>query len=238
MIADLVRKVDVLTEEVATLRTQVAVPEETELKCVYGLGPAASKVYGVDRGLSIGGYGEALYVNFVGDEEDDDLDSLELRSRTVLYIGYKFTESIVFNSEIEFEHATTEGRRTTAKRAASSGRVRRPRLLVPEVERARRSAARADGLHQRGPRAALLLRRAAPRDRAAILPRPGARTASACSAHRREPRVPRLRDERLQRAGLQRRGHPRRPPERQPRAREDFAFVGRVDWTPEPMPGC
>ncbi|MEN8161728.1 MAG: hypothetical protein ABFS41_16785, partial [Myxococcota bacterium] len=48
-IADLVRKVDVLTDEVATLRTQVAVPEEPELKSAYGLGPAASKVYGVAR---------------------------------------------------------------------------------------------------------------------------------------------------------------------------------------------
>ena len=29
--------------------------------------------------------------------------------RMVLYLGYKFNESILFNSEIEFEHGTTEG---------------------------------------------------------------------------------------------------------------------------------
>jgi opacity protein-like surface antigen len=100
-IAELVRKVDVLTDEVATLRTQVAVPQETELKSAYGFGPAASKIYGIERGLSIGGYGEANYINFIGG--NDRSDAL----RTVLYLGYKFTDSIVFNSEIEFEHGTT-----------------------------------------------------------------------------------------------------------------------------------
>ena len=106
-IAELVRKVDVLTDEVADLRTQVAVPEEQELKSSYGLGPAASRVYGTSRGLTIGGYGEANYINFIGDEEDDDLDRADAL-RTVLYFGYKFTDRIVFNSEIEFEHGTTE----------------------------------------------------------------------------------------------------------------------------------
>ena len=107
VIAELVRKVDVLTDEVGALRTQVAVPEETELKSQYGLGPAASKVYGTSRGISLGGYGEANYVNFVGDAGDDDLDRSNAL-RTVLYVGYKFTDRIVFNSEIEFENATTE----------------------------------------------------------------------------------------------------------------------------------
>jgi hypothetical protein len=105
-IAELVRRVDVLTEEVSDLRTQVAVPEEAELKSAYGFGPAASKIYGVERGLSIGGYGEANYINFIGDEEDTDLDRSDAL-RTVLYLGYKFTDRILFNSEIEFEHATT-----------------------------------------------------------------------------------------------------------------------------------
>ena len=107
-IAELVRKVDVLTDEVADLRTQVAVPEEAELKSAYGLGPAASRVYGVSRGLSLGGYGEANYINFIGHESDDDSDRTNAL-RTVLYVGYKFSDRIVFNSEIEFENATTEG---------------------------------------------------------------------------------------------------------------------------------
>jgi hypothetical protein len=118
VIADLVRRVDVLTDEVSTLRTQVAVPEEPELKSAYGFGPAASKVYGVQRGISIGGYGEANYINFIGDEEDTDLDRSDAL-RTVLYLGYKFTDRIVFNSEIEFEHGTT----SNVNNGAGSGSV-------------------------------------------------------------------------------------------------------------------
>jgi hypothetical protein len=118
VIADLVRRVDVLTDEVGALRTQVAVPEEPELKSAYGFGPAASKVYGVARGLSLGGYGEANYINFIGDEENSDLDRSDAL-RTVLYLGYKFSESIVFNSEIEFEHGTT----SNVNNGAGSGSV-------------------------------------------------------------------------------------------------------------------
>jgi opacity protein-like surface antigen len=106
-IAELMRKVDVLTDEVATLRTQVAVPEEAELKSAYGLGPSASKIYGVQRGISLGGYGEANYINSLGQEDGDTPDRADAL-RTVLYLGYKFSDRILFNSEIEFEHATTE----------------------------------------------------------------------------------------------------------------------------------
>jgi hypothetical protein len=102
-IVDLERKVDVLVDEIARLRTQVAVPEETELKSAYGLGPAASKVYGIERGLSIGGYGEANYSNRLSGDSDDTGDAL----RFVQYIGYKFNENIILNTEIEYEHATT-----------------------------------------------------------------------------------------------------------------------------------
>jgi hypothetical protein len=99
------RKTGVLTEEVEKLRTQLVIPEETEYKSVYGLGPAASKIYQVNKGLSIGGYGEGFYQNRVEDpnNEGDNADFLRL----VLYTGYKFTDKILFNSEIEFEHATT-----------------------------------------------------------------------------------------------------------------------------------
>lgn len=105
-IAELERKLDVLASELDRVRTQVAVPEEPELKSLYGLGPAASKIYGVERGLSIGGYGEANYRNFIGDRNEGDLDRADFL-RMVLYFGYKFTENIVFNSEIEFEHGST-----------------------------------------------------------------------------------------------------------------------------------
>lgn len=69
----------------------------------FGLGPAASKVYEKDQGLSIGGYGEMLYQGYEGGSSPDRLDFL----RAVFYFGYKFNEHWVFNSEIEFEHAST-----------------------------------------------------------------------------------------------------------------------------------
>ncbi len=102
-IAELERVVQALASELARTREDIAVPEDAELKSSYGMGPAASKVYGLSRGLSIGGYGEAFYRNFISDKtsEQDTIDFL----RAVLYLGYKFSDSIVFNSEIEIEHA-------------------------------------------------------------------------------------------------------------------------------------
>jgi hypothetical protein len=58
---------------------------------------------GTDEGVSLGGYGEALYQRRNGGARDE-LDAL----RTVLYVGYHFDEHWVFNSEIEFEHAGDE----------------------------------------------------------------------------------------------------------------------------------
>ena len=104
-VKNLERKTDILSQEVEKLRTNLAIPEEKALKSAYGLGPAASKVYQVGKGLSIGGYGEANYQKIVSDEgkAKDNADF----ERLVLYVGYKFTDWILFNSEIEFEHGTT-----------------------------------------------------------------------------------------------------------------------------------
>jgi hypothetical protein len=104
-IAALERQVQTLTEEISKLRTESAVPEEKPLASEYGLGPAASKVYGRDRGVSIGGYGELNYTNPIDDEGTSFARADALR--LITYLGYKFNESIVFNSEIEFEHGRT-----------------------------------------------------------------------------------------------------------------------------------
>jgi len=103
---ELGHKTDALTEVVETMRTALVIPEEKELKSSYGLGPAASKVYQVDQGLSIGGYGEVNFQTFVDDKGPDDKNNADME-RLVLYVGYKFTDSIIFNSEIEFEHSST-----------------------------------------------------------------------------------------------------------------------------------
>ena len=102
------RKTGILAEEMETLKSKFTLPETVEYKSLYGLGPAASKVYQMPRGLSIGGYGEASAIFFVGDNEGpskrSDVGDLV---RFVTYIGYKFSDRIILNSEIEFEHATT-----------------------------------------------------------------------------------------------------------------------------------
>lgn len=105
-VAVLDRKTSVLAEEVEKIRTEMFIPDDIEYKSAYGLGPAASKVYQVGKGLSVGGYGEFNYQTTVGDQVDNTKDNADYE-RLVLYVGYKFTDNILFNSEIEFEHAST-----------------------------------------------------------------------------------------------------------------------------------
>src|SRR6185295_5655017 len=108
-LAELERRIDVLAAEIEKLRSGSA-SSNAPLSPSHGLGPAASKVYSRDRGVSIGGYGEALYQNFDSRTDAgtraDESDTLDL-VRAVLYFGYKFDKGIVLNSEIEYEHATT-----------------------------------------------------------------------------------------------------------------------------------
>ncbi|MBW2499293.1 MAG: hypothetical protein JRF61_18580 [Deltaproteobacteria bacterium] len=105
---DVEEQVEVLAEELGRLRSIFVVPEEIAYESFSGLGPAASKVYKRDRGLSIGGYGEVRLRKFV-DKEDDDEDDIFDALRAVLYTGYKFNENWVVNSELEFEHGGTSG---------------------------------------------------------------------------------------------------------------------------------
>ena len=116
-IAALERQVQLLTDELAKLRTETALPEEKPLESANGLGPAASKIYARDRGVSIGGYGELVYTNPLADQGTTVARADAVR--LITYLGYKFNESIVFNSEIEFEHALTG----TTTQSAGSGEV-------------------------------------------------------------------------------------------------------------------
>jgi len=68
-----------------------------------GLGAAASKVYYSKNPLSIGGYGEMYYSH----QKHVGTDETEV-ARFVPYIGYKFSDNIILNSEIEFEHGGAE----------------------------------------------------------------------------------------------------------------------------------
>lgn len=103
------RQIEIITRELEEIQLgqEIVVEADTGM---YGLGPAASKVYRVGQGVSIGGYGEMLYENFAREREDgsasDKTDQLDLL-RGVVYVGYKFNDRFLFNSEIEVEHAST-----------------------------------------------------------------------------------------------------------------------------------
>jgi len=106
------RKIEILTREVEKSKIGKAlapVPQQGH----HGFAPAASKVYQANKGVSIGGYGEMVYEDF-SSTKDDGTPSGKKRQidflRAIVYVGYKFTDKILFNSEIEFEHATTSGK--------------------------------------------------------------------------------------------------------------------------------
>ena len=98
--AELKRRVQALTDDFEGFMLPDVVPSIGD-HGIYGLGPAASKIYQQEQGLSIGGYGEAIYSNEQGGTSTFDF------LRGVLYFGYRFNEDWIFNSEIEFEHAST-----------------------------------------------------------------------------------------------------------------------------------
>ncbi|MBI2896869.1 MAG: hypothetical protein HYY06_25145 [Deltaproteobacteria bacterium] len=98
------RRVEILTEEVQRLRERLVLPETEENRSRFGLGPAASRVYGIERGLSIGGYGELHFQGIVSDRSEGETNVFDI-PRVVLYAGYKFTPKILVNIELEFEHA-------------------------------------------------------------------------------------------------------------------------------------
>lgn len=103
---ELERRLDAVTRELERMRLGRDVVEADT--SILGFGPAASKVYRVNQGVSIGGYGEFLYENFADEREDgvessptDRFDAL----RAIIYLGYKFNDQWLLNSEIEIEHA-------------------------------------------------------------------------------------------------------------------------------------
>lgn len=101
-IAELERRVDLLGGELEKAQTGSMVDPLTG-ETRFGLGAGASKVYMVPEGLSIGGYGEAIYSNYEGDKASRS-DFL----RAILYAGFKYDDHWVLNTEIEFEHASTD----------------------------------------------------------------------------------------------------------------------------------
>ncbi|MAD34122.1 MAG: hypothetical protein CMJ88_10235 [Planctomycetes bacterium] len=97
--------VDGLTQDVEKIDLGGLVPKIGELSAVLGnsigVGQGAAKVYDIEQGLSIGGYGEFIYKG-----NQNGVDQTDAQ-RAILYFGYKFSDKWVFNSEIEIEHGST-----------------------------------------------------------------------------------------------------------------------------------
>jgi hypothetical protein len=130
-IAELERRVDLLAQELEMLRLGEAAVEADE--SVHGMGPAASKIYREPKGASIGGYGEIVYQNFSGSRDDgapsgktDELDVL----RGILYVGYKWNDRWLLNSELEWEHGSTGKGGEASVEFAYVDRLIRPALNV------------------------------------------------------------------------------------------------------------
>lgn len=109
-LSEIERQIEVLAREIEQSKLGEAAPAPPDAKDRrFGVGPAASKVYG-RKGVSIGGYGEFLYENFSGKRQDGEPSELRDQAdllRAVLYFGYKFDDRWVLNTEIEVEHAVT-----------------------------------------------------------------------------------------------------------------------------------
>ena len=115
---ELSRRIDILAREIENLKMGEAAPPAASLEAGaktgeatterYGIGPAAAKVYGLKKGVSIGGYGEVLYDKFASRNQSGEPSGGEdviTLLRAVLYLGYKFDPHFVLNTEIEYENA-------------------------------------------------------------------------------------------------------------------------------------
>lgn len=99
-------RIEALASELARMRESLSIPEDDAKRSQFGLGPAASKVYSSTGGVSIGGYGQFNMGHSLGADDERAPHSGDVH-RFILYVGHKFSDRVVMNSELEFEHGTT-----------------------------------------------------------------------------------------------------------------------------------
>jgi len=102
---ELERRINILSDEITQLKASQF--KASTGQQAFGLGQAASKVYFVPQGLSIGGYGEIVYNNKSHENEDGDATNREPTTealRNIIYLGYKYSDQWIVNAEIEIEH--------------------------------------------------------------------------------------------------------------------------------------
>ena len=104
------KKLDAALAEIERLKLGAAAAPESAIAPVsrHGFSPAASRVYDIAGGTSMGGYGELVLTRpdgrTSGDTPSGERATIDLL-RAVFYVGHKFTPSLLFNSELEWEHA-------------------------------------------------------------------------------------------------------------------------------------
>jgi len=109
-LAEVEKKLDAALAEIERLKLGAAAAPETAMAPLSRLGfaPAASHVYEIAGGTSFGGYGEMIATRpdrkTAGGSLAGERPTIDLL-RAVLYVGHKFTPSLLFNSELEWEHA-------------------------------------------------------------------------------------------------------------------------------------
>lgn len=117
---ELLQEITLLKKELQEVKTtqnsivdemaQDAYLDGNEYESFSSMGGAASKVYYSKDALSIGGYGEYKYTKYIDYKNYADATANETRNkgesnivRFVPYFGFKFSDSIIMNTEIEFE---------------------------------------------------------------------------------------------------------------------------------------
>jgi len=106
-VKELQEMTQILTDETSDLKTGFNYTVADKDKTFSGLGAAASKVYFSKSPLSIGGYGEMYYANTQKDGATAGESVVDVY-RFVPYIGYKFSDNVILNTEIEFEHGGSD----------------------------------------------------------------------------------------------------------------------------------
>lgn len=111
-LGELERKVDLLTKEIESMKLgEASEPVAEASGSVPGFAPAASKVYRARPSkVAIGGYGEMTYQNYDKRKQDNTAAGTRDEAnflRAILYVGYKFNDRILFNSELEIENGST-----------------------------------------------------------------------------------------------------------------------------------
>ena len=110
-IEELRRRINLLAAELEQLRSGESPQVELtgRRRQSLGLAPSAAAAYRrASAGVSFAGYGEMLLENFDNENESGTGGAPTTRLdflRHILYAGYRFNDTFLFNSEIEVEHA-------------------------------------------------------------------------------------------------------------------------------------